>query len=295
MAAAYWGRDELDAAILLAAEDLQAHMTQLQVEETRVPEYHTALAQAHAAGIFGSRSDSAIAVSASLPRATTFGAPIPHIRTLDPESNLRLVSALAPTHLALTSGRSVIRPPGDANDLHAERVEEAFLPAAHACSWVCAGGCLDLSAQVRAFRAAGYSDFRAQVYVVGVELQRQQRRPGGEFSEWQGVPPLAGPPAPPLLDRDSGLVLNKQELRQAYECVRQQQPKLRRPSPPEVLAGSAWQPPTTDGRAQDSPEQERMHVWALDGTAQPGQTYRYRLRCEPLEPLRRSPRSARRP
>ena len=279
------GPAELDAAILLAAEDLQAHLEQLPVRRTRVPEYHAALAQAQAAGVFGTLSDSAIAVPDSLPRGTTFGAPIPYVGVLDPEHEVRLVPALAPTRLALTSGRSVILAPSDAS-ASADRIDDAFLPAAHACSWVCAGGCLDLSAQAQAFRAAGYPDFRVQIHIVGVDLQRQERRGGGVFSEWQDVQSFAGPPAlpEPQFDPDSGVVLNAQELRQAHEYVKRHQAELRQPSLPEVVAGSVWEHPPAGASPQKDAEQTRMSVWALDGTAQPGETYRYRLRVNLWNP-----------
>lgn len=158
------GPGELETAIRYSAERLHESVATAIAPKLRLCDYHTTLAEGHAAGILCGSSRNGIMLAAGLPRSVGFGTPIPDLPPVDPDHDIRLVSPLPPSSLVLTSGRAVVRritAPAAVRSQGVQSVGEHPVEEGEAVFWVSVGGLFDPAAQREAFRQARYPAFRA--------------------------------------------------------------------------------------------------------------------------------------
>jgi hypothetical protein len=184
--------------------------------------------------------------------------PLPAVPQVGPQGpasdKIELARLLPPTQVKVaTSGRTlaVMEPPfilGGQSDtaLGTSDFEIAF-------NWVTVSGVFERSAQERLFREAGYHAGRRDAYVVGVDLQRRERRWDGTYTEWQDITsyaPIMAASPPAIQVIDSGLIKAVSEDDQALvayfaDLIRdpQTQLDLMRPLFPVPIAGDYWKLP----------------------------------------------------
>lgn len=126
-----------------------------------------------------------------------------------------------------------------------------------AFNWVTVAGVFERSEQERLCREAGYHAGRRDPYVVGVDLQRRERRWDGTYTEWQDITayaPIMAAAPPEITVIESGLIKTVSEDDQAMvayfaDLIRdpQTQLDLMRPLFPVPLAGDYWKLPSYPG------------------------------------------------
>ncbi len=122
-----------------------------------------------------------------------------------------------------------------------------------AFNWVTVSGVFERAEQERLCREAEYHAGRRDPYVVGVDLQRRERRWDGTFTEWQDIttyaPIVVGSP-PEITVIESGLIKTVSEddleiVAEFSDPIRKQENQLdlMRPLFPLPLAGDYWKLP----------------------------------------------------
>jgi hypothetical protein len=256
---------ELDAKILIAAERLQQRVRDAKPVDAKPVEYSKVLAQKHAAGILGQPGENeGPPVPAVLRRTAPFGTKIevPGLSTEDEsQANIAVVTPLRMDRPVAETGRSmVIR---DQVVLAAAPAvkPDAEQPAAKPVEtpWVTVAAYFDPKAQKAEMTAAGYPGYRSSVYVVGMDVQRQEILANGEWSEWRDVPPGKAMPKidipDPVIEETTGRVINKEQIDQAYALVRGSQPQLMQPRFFPIEAGDEWETPPLAGH-EPEPEDD---------------------------------------
>jgi hypothetical protein len=127
-------------------------------------------------------------------------------------------------------------------------------------SWVSGGVWFPRAAQRREMTDNRYEGYRAQVYVVGVDVQRQAMTASGEYSPWQDVQladvmPTFEVPTPAFDDR-TGEVVNQAELDATLELVKKRQRDIMQPEFYEVTAGDPWAYPLPRAEVTETAEEE---------------------------------------
>jgi hypothetical protein len=197
--------------------------------------------------------DNAPQLPRELPLATNFGPPVPQLSDeRETSGDIELVTPLPPSPPVALTGRSLVLPErrviGEETPPGAAPADPAEMP------WVTVASYFPVSAQRDAMAAAKYAPYRSKVYVVGVDVQRQEMQANGEFSEWQAVPRSSIMPRidipDPQFDEQTGAIVNKGEIDRAYDLVRAYQPDLIQPDFYYVVRGDAWRLPPLEGYGQ---------------------------------------------
>lgn len=259
------GPRELHDRILAEARNLEEQMRTAKPPEVPVEKLSDQIRKRFAAGIFEQRKE-----GAPLPRelraATLFGKKIEVPGLSEAEENsgdVALVSPLAPSQPIVITGRSlVVKKP--------VRLDEASgagaaptPPAADAAKpvetvWASVAVYFDKKAQYSEMIAAGYAPYRARAYVVGLEVERQERLSTGEWSEWTPTKPSTAMPSltipEPVIEDSAGKLVNKEELDKTFRLIKTQQNTLMQPAFYEVKAGDFWEIPPLTG--YEPPEED---------------------------------------
>jgi hypothetical protein len=276
---AYEGRriapSELNEAILQEALFLERGMEAAEPPLPTLPRYHDQLRERHAAGIFGAEAESdAFQLPRELRLTAAFGTPF-HV-PVSLHAPVRLVTPLPPTRPTIETGRCLLAVErSDAGQLREDSAGERVT------TWVRIAARFDVEQQRAAMLAAGYPPYAARVYIAGVDAQRQELLADDRLSEWQDVPCVAPPlqiPAP-LFEQQTGQLLNRDALDAAFAELKASPARVACPSFGEVIAGdrptAAAEPPAEAGGAD---AEDSTVVWVHDTSAEPGQSYRYRIR-----------------
>lgn len=268
---------ELNRVILSEAAELEASMRSCDVPRVDVPPYHEQLRELHAGGIFHGNTQSGGFLMTRLPRATTWGVPLE-----DPLSSCRPVHVATPrppTRPTLLTGRALL-----AAKTAVAPGPDGLAAAATEVTWIRIAARCDLQQQRAALLAAGYPDYAAGVHLAGLDAQRQQLLPDGEFTPWQDVEqtdrPSVAPIPKPVFDDRSGRLLNCAVLSDAFVQIKQSQARLARPDLGPIIAGDIPPASLAEGEVDvdESAPDAAIAVWAYDHGVEPGKTYRYRLR-----------------
>lgn len=279
----YDGREltpgELNAAILHEAQALEQMMRTTDAPLPEVPRYHRQLRALQAAGIYGLHSQpSEVTPSRELRLATTFGTAfdLPLAR----HAPVRVVTPLPPTRPTLLTGRCLLAlEPDETRQLQ----HEEGAAGDREVGWVRVTARIARQQQRQALLAAGYPSYASRVYPAGVDAQRQEFLAEGGFSEWKNVKPSAAPLLPqiptPLFDDRNRRLLNREALDAAFHELKTSQELLARPPFGPVVAGD--RPPAAAEEPDDNrsgPPEDAIVIWVHDEEAEPGKTYRYRVR-----------------
>ena len=206
--------------------------------------------------------------AAALPRPVSFGPQVPVMQSED-IGNIDLVALPKPTQPKVIIGRSgaVLAPqmsitalPEKVDDYYLgwntiEGQDEGYIDAVN---WVTVATTCDVGAQRQAALKANYAPGRAVPYVVGVDLQRRERRWDGTYPEWgeQSIPTYAplilkgahDPSKLPYLkvEEHAGKMRISDEMREEiirFEKIVENPDyrlELMRPMPPRVAYGDYW-------------------------------------------------------
>ena len=142
----------------------------------------------------------------------------------------------------------------------------------------------DREKQRAALLAAGYPEYAAPIYLVGVDAQRQELLPDGRFGPWLAVKPVNASAIEaiprPVYDDRTGRLLNRDALRTAFAEVKAAQALVGRLAFGEILARD--RPPKSTDEAVPAIEAESNAnptlIWVDDADVEAGKFYRYRLR-----------------
>ena len=259
------GPGALDETIANRAQGLQDAVKRHKEPAKSVPPFWKALTDQFEGGLFAPDPNGGPALPRTLGVATAFGAPTPPLVDIGekPEEKVELVKVLSPTTPVARTGISMVRRqqavipgPGGKEPAPAKPTDEA--PTER--SWVTVGAYFPREAQKRDMTSAGYVGYRARVFVLGVDVQRQVLLPNGQFSDWQDVEP--GPAMPrvdapaPVLDERTGDVLNQTTLEQTLEQIKASQKPIMQPEFYPVEAGDAWALPPLPGLQTAVAEEE---------------------------------------
>ncbi len=261
------GPGELHTAINDEAKrlDTAIRTAEADTEQTSVEAFQQELKKRFETGIFA-RSEDTQPVPAQLPVTTVFGSKIEVPGLEQEEESVELVTPLQPKSLAVGVGRSMIyRQPllvglgGEADELVDDEAKPVEQP------WVTVGAYFDRKAQYQEMIKAGYAPYRARVYVVGVDVRRQEVQSDGTFAEPEVVSrgeamPVVEVPEP-IFDDEDGSLANKSEIDDAFRVIKAQQPLLQQPPFYLVDAGDFWDVPPLDGleveeEAEEDQEEE---------------------------------------
>jgi len=260
------GPGELNSVILCEARALEQHGPVVAPAPVEIPPLHRQLRRAQREGIYAHDVDAGgPSLPHKLPLATMFGRG--HDIPLALGDPVEMVTPLAPFDVRATTGLALLPPLAESSD------------AARVQSWVHVTACYDSEAQRVALEAAGYPRYASRVHIAAVEAQRQQLCPDDTWLEWRDIrrpeEEIVALPAA-AFDDDTGRVLNRAALNEAYAAVKAAREALCRPPFGEVLAGSAPSAERTEtGVFADVPVSS---IWIHDRDAEPGRTYRYRVR-----------------
>jgi hypothetical protein len=245
------GPRELDDAILRQGQELKRTIETKKPQKEDVPAFATELRQQFEAGIFGA-ADKGPAVPRELPVPAQFAAALPATdEQADKDHDVVLVTPLKPNALATSTGISLA--------VRQQTVLGEDTPAGSSAddedpvelSWVSVGAYFPLDTQQREMTKAGYAGHRAKVYLVGVDMQRQELTASGDYSEWVDVEPSKAMPKfdvpNPVYDNKTGELLNQAELDAKLELVKASQQQLIQATFYPVAAGDQWVLPPVPG------------------------------------------------
>jgi len=251
------GPGQVDDVIAGRAAQLKRALDQAEPNVVTVPDYAQQLRRNFESGIFAPDPNGAPPVPRTLRVATLFGTPTPPLKETErAEEKVELVKVLSPTTPVARTGISMVRrralvlggtgrEPGEREAAEEQAVER---------SWVSLAAYFPREAQKREMTAAGYPAWRARVFVVGVDVQRQVLLPNGQFSDWEDVEPSRAMPRPeiptPVIDERTGELLNARALEEALTVVRANQPLLMQPPFYPVEAGDEWKIPPLPGHEE---------------------------------------------
>lgn len=257
---------ELDAKILAAAERLQQTVRNAKPKPAETVEYSKVLAQKHSAGILGPPAENeGPPVAAALRRTAPFGTKIevPGLSGEDEsQANIAVVTPLRMDRPVVETGRSMVVRDQVVLAAAAPAVKpdgEKAAPKPAETPWVTVAAYFDPKAQKAEMTAAGYPGYRSSVYVVGLDVQRQEILANGDWSEWRDVPPGRAMPKidipDPVIEETTGRIINKEQIDQAYALVRASQHQLMQPGFFPIEAGDEWITPPLAGH-EPEPEDE---------------------------------------
>lgn len=268
---------ELHEVILREAQALERGMGNAKTPELKFPACRQRLDVLHERGIFG-REDQpgGLPSSPRLPLAAAFGPKVD--LTLARPVPVRVVPPAVPERPRLLTGRCLQVPE------HAADRSDAAGSEPREVGWVRIVTRFDRERRRVALLAAGYPEYAAKVYLVGVDAQRQEVLPDGGFGRWVAVRPVGGLPngaiLRPAFDDRTGRLLNRAELDAALAEVKAQQACIGRPTLKGIIAGDR---PATMMDAEPAGEEAAPSagsplVWVDDAQVEAGRFYRYRVR-----------------
>jgi len=251
------GPGQVDDVIAARAAELKRALDRAEPKTAAVPDYAQQLRRQFESGIFAPDPNGAPPVPRTLRVATLFGSPTPPLKETErPEEKVELVKVLSPTTPVARTGISMVRPRAPVLGTAGREPGEREAPEEQAVerSWVSLAAYFPKEAQKREMTAAGYPAWRARVFVVGVDVQRQVLLPNGQFSEWEDVEPSRAMPRleipTPVIDERTGELLNARALEEALTIVRANQPLLMQPPFYPVDAGDEWKIPPLPGHEE---------------------------------------------
>lgn len=247
------GPDEVDEAVAEQAKRLETAYRNAEPQLPTVPAYAGQLQSSFSAGIFANEPN-VPPVPRELRVATAFGPPLPPLPGLEEEErNIVLADVLPPTKPVTITGSSllfrqaVIAVQAQPGTTPTPTAVATAAPQADERAWVTVGAWLPREAQKREMTKRKYAGYRAHVDVTGVEVQRQELLPSGEYSDWQDVPislaALKFEIPSPVFDERSGDVLNRSDLNAKLEEVKANQPLVLQPPFYDIEAGDDWDVP----------------------------------------------------
>ncbi len=256
------GPSEIAPEISAKADQLRVAIRNASVPAVEVPVYASRLKSQHEAGIFGRVDPNAPQLPEELPWATAFGLPLPELAADDGAKDVRLVTPLPPKIApVMTTGISLAyrqKPDIRVSSAGAPGVSptpDEPEPEPEECAWVTGASYFPIEAQTREMTNNGYAGYLAKVYLVGVDVQRQEMTADGEFSPWQEVQPSLAMPQfelpTPVFDERSNELLNQPELDAALAAVREWQLKIWQPDFYPIEAGDYWELPPLPGYEEE--------------------------------------------
>ncbi|MBL8881019.1 MAG: hypothetical protein JNG88_18035, partial [Phycisphaerales bacterium] len=253
------GPGELDEAILAQANQLQQRVRGLKPPEVNVPDFSSQLRKQQEAGLFAPAEGSP-PLAAAVRRSAPFGVSIrvPGIEADEGKPGGTAIASVTPIKTeppVVETGRSmVIAVPAAFEEI--ARPDDKK-PEAVEKPWVTIATYFDKQAQQEAMVAAGYPQYRARVLIAGVDVERQELKADGTWSDWTTVQASAAMPKlsipNPVLDEATGAVKNREEIDRALELVQANQHKIIQPVYFDVKGGDEWITPPLEGH---EPEEE---------------------------------------
>lgn len=244
---------ELGDRVLAEARALDQRMRSAEPPAMPSERPSERLRKEFAAGLFAPVEDR-VPLARELRPATTFGRRIevPGLsETEEAAGSIQLVTPLKPTQPVVTTGRSLATRTARRSEGPGAppRLPEDDKPVEMV--WASVAVYFDRQAQQNELVRAGYATHRQRVYLVGVDLERQERLAGGEWSEWTPVKPAATSQEitipTPLFDDTTGSLINKSEIEAAYSEIRARQHDLMQPPFFDVKGGDFWEIPPLAG------------------------------------------------
>lgn len=254
----------LNEAILESARRLEDALRKQTPEPVRVENYSRRLRQMQDEGIFVRTAEGGPRLEPELPRLTYLGTRIevPGLKE-DEEAggNITLVTPLRPDPPAVATGRSLARrvPVTLGATEAAPRGPSAGTVEATETPWVTLATWFPVDAQREEMIRNGYAAYRARVYVVGLDVQRQEMLSSGEFSDWKDVKSGAMPEIhipDPVFDETTGALLNSEQIERAFNIVRSEQKTLMQPEFLYVENGDEWENPLPEFRHEEEEQEE---------------------------------------
>jgi len=263
------GPRELMDSIKQDADRLDAAVQGAKPKDLEEEHFSEKLRQQFAQGIFGEDQQEGLAVSAQLPRVAAFGRPIvvpglAESEGAESSGAVVLATPLRPSQPKLRTGRSLVI---DAQlRIESEEAAESAAappseqPKSKETAWVTIASYFNKKAQYDEMIKAGYANYRANAYVVSQDVQRQEVLSTGEYSEWEDV--AAGKAMPkcdlpePQFDDETKQLINKDEIRQAFALVKNNQDVLMQPPFYMVEAGDFWMAPPLAGHEDEEDEED---------------------------------------
>lgn len=253
----------LNEAILESARGLEDALRRQVPEPIRVENYSRRLKQSQDEGILTRLSEGGPPLDPELPRLTWLGSRIevPGLKEEETGGNITLVTPLRPDPPAVATGRSLARrtPRTLGTAEAAPGAPAAATVEASETPWVTLATWFNVDAQREEMIKAGYAAYRARVYVVGLDVQRQEMLSNGEFSEWKDIKSPAMPEVTipdPIFDESTGALLNSEQIEGAFSIVRSEQKTLMQPEFLDVEAGDDWQNPLPEFRQEEEEQDE---------------------------------------
>ncbi|MEE9295357.1 MAG: hypothetical protein V3W34_10410 [Phycisphaerae bacterium] len=186
-----------------------------------------------------------------------FGPRIPDIGEAPPSvGEIKLAKVIAPMKPMVTTGRStLIRWPaatfGDSPPTHE-------FPGAFQfdVNWVTIAARFDQQQQISVCKSAGYDSGRRNPYIVGVDLQRREKRHDGSYADWADVDAYMPLELRDLPEVEIGKGLTGEtvasedtqiRVSQFFDLLREVQADIFRPMFPEKQYGDDWLYPKFEG------------------------------------------------
>lgn len=261
------GPGELDEAILAQANQLQQRVRGLKPPEVNVPDFSSQLRKQQETGLFAPAEGSP-PLAANIRRSAPFGVSInvPGIQADEGKPGGTAIASVTPIKTnppVVETGRSMVIAVPAAFEQIARPDEKK--PEAVEKPWVTIATYFDKQAQQEAMVSAGYPQYRARVLIAGVDVQRQELKADGTWSDWADVSPSAAMPKltipSPVLDEATGAVKNRDEIDRVFELVQANQQRIIQPVYFNIDGGDEWVTPPLEGH---EPEEE-----ADEDTAKP--------------------------
>ncbi|MCH8805098.1 MAG: hypothetical protein IH986_03310 [Planctomycetes bacterium] len=258
--------DELDEMILTSAQELESRVRTATIDNSAVEGYSDQLRERHKAGILvdATSSEERPALPPALRLASAFGTAIevPGLEDAEASGSVKVVTPLRPDRPAVRTGRSLVHvvqnPLGNTDAADAKPEAEPAEPKEIA--WVSIAAYFPKKAQRDEMTAAGYAPYRAKVYFVGIDVERQEVLATGEYSEWNDVERGKAMPridtADPAVDDETGVIVNNQDIKQTFDLLRASQYALMQPPFYAIEAGDDWDIPPIEGFDVEEEEEE---------------------------------------
>ncbi len=261
------GPRDLGPKVLEEAKRLKAAMSSATdtKSEEKTPEYAKQLRETHAAGIYVPLTPDGPALQPSLRATANLGTNIevPGLQEVEePPGSVTLVTPLKPSQPVLSAGRGVVVPRvvrlSDEPTVGGTTPTE---PTPTETAWVSVATYFNKKAQYDEMVKAKYALYRAKVYVVGLDVERQEMGPDGRFAgEWSPVTAKAAMPTleipEPAIDDQSGALQNREPIDRAFKLVQQNQDLLLQPPFLTVQDGDDWEMPPLPGHVDESEDEE---------------------------------------
>lgn len=254
------GPAELDEAIQRRAEELQRAVRSAQPKAEPVPNFSQELEQGFNAGVLGASTPNAPPLPSTLRVVGQFGAALPKLEEGQEAENVASVTPLRPRQVVARTGISLVHKLQAALVPGTETAPPAASEGPVELSWVTVAAYYPKEAQLREMTNAGYAPYRAKVYVVGVDVQRQEVTPVGEYGPWEDVPPAKAIPKidipDPVYDDKSGELINQAAIDEARSKVYEAQQLLMQPWFYPLDAGDEWDVPPLPGLETEQEEEK---------------------------------------